>query len=154
MAEELEARIRELEKRLTDRQRLFVREYMVDLCGTRAAIRAGYDEKTAASRASRLLRMPAVKEYRDALLQERFEAIGVTRQNLAAEVWKLYERCTQQTPVKVWDSKRHEYVFAGLWEFDARGALKALQMLWNMLPEMQKDGEDEAGSYEDLLGEE
>lgn len=34
-------------KQLTDKQRIFVREYLVDLNATQAAIRAGYSEKTA-----------------------------------------------------------------------------------------------------------
>ena len=34
---------------LTDKQQAFVREYLVDLNATQAAIRAGYSAKTAAS---------------------------------------------------------------------------------------------------------
>jgi hypothetical protein len=40
---------------LTDKQRRFVDEYLIDLNATQAAIRAGYSEKTAAEQASRLL---------------------------------------------------------------------------------------------------
>ena len=40
---------------LTSKQERFVAEYLVDLNATRAAIRAGYSEKTAAEQASRLL---------------------------------------------------------------------------------------------------
>ena len=141
----------ELGKKLTDRERAFVREYLVDLNGTRAAIRAHYAEKSAASQASRLLRKPEVQAYRDALLQEQFDAIGITQHSIAAEVWKIFERCTQQTPVKIWDSTKHEYVFAGVWEFDVKGALKALDMLRQMLPEMKRDGDTGEGGLEELL---
>lgn len=41
---------------LTDKQRRFVDEYLVDLNATQAAIRAGYSAKTAYSQAERLLR--------------------------------------------------------------------------------------------------
>ncbi|MFY1885184.1 terminase small subunit [Achromobacter xylosoxidans] len=41
---------------LTDKQRRFVDEYLVDLNATQAAIRAGYSKKTAYSQAERLLR--------------------------------------------------------------------------------------------------
>ena len=53
-------------KPITDKQKRFVREWLVDMNGTRAAIRAGYSEKSAAQTASRLMKDPAVREYRDA----------------------------------------------------------------------------------------
>lgn len=143
--------VEKLGEALKERERLFVREYLVDLNGTRAAIRAGYSEKSAASQASRLLRKPEVRAYRDALLKEQFDAIGVTKHSIAAEIWKIYERCTQQRPVQIWDSVKHKYVFAGLWEFDVKGALKALDMLRQMLPEMVSDEDDDAGGYEQML---
>ena len=46
---------------LTPKQDRFCREYMVDLCATQAAIRAGYSEKTAYSQGGRLLRNVEVK---------------------------------------------------------------------------------------------
>lgn len=140
----------ELGKKLNDRERAFVKEYLIDLNGTKAAIRAHYAEKNAASQASRLLKKPEIQAYRDALLQEQFDAIGITKHCIAAEVWKIFERCTQQRPVQLWDSEKHKYVFAGLWEFDVKGALKALDMLRQMLPEMKQD-EDAGGSLEDML---
>ena len=140
----------ELGKKLKPRERAFVKEYLVDLNGTKAAIRAHYAEKNAASQASRLLKKPEIQAYRDALLQEQFDAIGITQHCIAAEVWKIFERCTQQRPVEIWDSTKHKYVFAGLWEFDVKGALKALDMLRQMLPEMKQD-EDAGGSLEDML---
>lgn len=49
-------------KILTPKQRRFVAEYLVDLNGTKAAIRAGYSKKTAYSIGSENLRKPEVKE--------------------------------------------------------------------------------------------
>ena len=42
--------------KLTDKQTAFVREYLVDLNATQAAIRAGYSERTAYSVGQRLLK--------------------------------------------------------------------------------------------------
>lgn len=42
--------------RLTNKQAAFVREYLIDLNATQAAIRAGYSEKTAYSQGQRLLK--------------------------------------------------------------------------------------------------
>lgn len=47
---------------MNERRARFVREYLTDGNGTRAAMRAGYAERTAATTASRLLRNAEVQE--------------------------------------------------------------------------------------------
>jgi phage terminase small subunit len=47
-------------KRLTPKQQRFVREYLIDLNATQAAIRAGYSEKTAYSIGNENLRKPEI----------------------------------------------------------------------------------------------
>lgn len=143
----------ENEKReISEKQKRFVREWLIDMNGTRAAIRAGYSEKSAAQTANRLMKMPEVRQYRDALLQEEFEALGVTRHSLATELWRLYQRCTQATPVKVWDSAAHEYIDGGEWQFDSKGAAKVAGMLLGLLDKLD-GGKEEAGEggYEAAL---
>ncbi len=51
-----------VEKPLNDRERLFCAEYLTDLNGQNAAIRAGYSPKSAAVTASRLLIKAKIKE--------------------------------------------------------------------------------------------
>lgn len=142
----------ELGRKLRPRERQFVREYLRDLNGTAAAIRTGYSEKSAASQASRLLRKPEVRDYRDALLQEQFDAIGVTKHSLAAAVWEVYQRCMEKKPVLEWDTVARAWVESGLWQMDSKGALRALDLLSKMLPGLRQ--EDDGGSYEDFLDEE
>lgn len=48
--------------KLTDKQKRFIEEYLVDLNGKQAAIRAGYSEATAEQQASRLLSYVKVQE--------------------------------------------------------------------------------------------
>ncbi len=48
--------------KLTDKQKAFVREYLVDSNATQAAIRAGYSAKTAQEQSSRLLSKVMVRE--------------------------------------------------------------------------------------------
>lgn len=142
----------EVKKAITDKQKRFVREWLVDMNGTRAAIRAGYSEKSAAQTASRLMRDPAVRAYRDALLKEEFDSLGLTRHSLAVEVWRVYERCAAATPVLQWDSNLREYIESGDWQFDAKGCLKALGMLNGMLERMERsEDEDDADSYEEMI---
>lgn len=48
---------------MTAKQQRFCDEYLIDLDGTKAAIRAGYSPKTAAAIASENLTKPKIKEY-------------------------------------------------------------------------------------------
>ena len=149
--DDLQARIAAAARPLTDRQRAFVLEYLRDLNGTQAAIRAGYAEDRAASTASRLLRKPEIRAFRDVLMEERFEAVGITRYNLVLCVWEQYLRCCQKEPVMEWDSEAHAWVHKGQWTYNVKGALKALEMLWKMLPETAGKDDDTPAGLEALL---
>lgn len=63
--------------KLTDKQELFAREYLKDLNGTQAAIRAGYSEKTANEQASRLLANANVQKFVAELKTARVEQTGI-----------------------------------------------------------------------------
>lgn len=56
---------------LTDKQHLFCLSYLTDLNGTRAAIAAGYSERSAAEIASENLRKPNIRQFIDNHLRER-----------------------------------------------------------------------------------
>ena len=141
-----------MKKAIADKQKRFVREWLVDMNGTRAAVRAGYSEKSAAQTASRLMKDPAVRAYRDELLKEEFDSLGLTRHSLAVEVWRVYERCAAATPVLQWDSQLREYIESGEWQFDAKGCLKALGMLHDMIERMEhSEEEDDTTGYEEMI---
>ena len=55
---------------MTNRQKRFCDEYLIDMNATQAAIRAGYSEKTAKSIASEYLTKPDIKAY----IAERMES--------------------------------------------------------------------------------
>ncbi|HHH0240812.1 TPA: terminase small subunit [Yersinia enterocolitica] len=63
--------------KLTDKQELFAREYIVDLNATQAAIRAGYSAKTANEQASRLLANVNVQNFVAHLKSQRCEEVGI-----------------------------------------------------------------------------
>jgi len=52
------------------RQKRFCDEYLIDLNATKAAIRAGYSEKTAGSIGNENLNKPEIKSYIDAQLEK------------------------------------------------------------------------------------
>jgi phage terminase small subunit len=55
---------------MTERQKRFCEEYLIDCNGTQAAIRAGYSEKTATKIAAENLTKPDIREYIDEKLAE------------------------------------------------------------------------------------
>lgn len=138
----------ELEKLLTDRQALFVFEYLRDLNGTKAAERAGYEPKSAASQAWKLLRRPEVKEYRDRKVREIFESKGITPEFVQLGCFEIYCRCMEKEPVLEWDSAAKEWTPSGTWQFDAKGALRALDQMATLLgmkrPEAEKQQAQES----------
>ena len=55
---------------MTERQKRFCEEYLIDCNGTQAAIKAGYSEKTATKIAAENLTKPDIREYIDEKLAE------------------------------------------------------------------------------------
>ena len=73
----------------TDRQALFVREYLVDLNATQAAIRAGYAPGSAGQRGWALRRHPGVAGRIEAAMADRAEAVGITAERVLCELARL-----------------------------------------------------------------
>jgi len=63
-------------KRLTNKQRIFIDEYLRSFNATRAAIKAGYSEKTAFSIGWENLRKPEIKAEIDAVLEKMHMSAG------------------------------------------------------------------------------
>lgn len=136
---------------LTAKQKRFVQEWMVDLCGTRAAVRAGYSEKSAANTASRLMKDPDVQAYRNELLKAKFDELGITRHSLAVEVYEMMQKCKGGTPHMVWNSDTKTYEPDGTWEQNEKGLYKGAELLSRLLDKMDGAAEDEGADYETML---
>lgn len=65
---------------MTDKQELFIREYLIDFNATRAAKKAGYSEKTAYSQGQRLLKNVEVKNKITSLKKERISDLIATKE--------------------------------------------------------------------------
>lgn len=64
---------------LTQKQKIFVQEYLVDLNATQAAIRAGYSSKRASELGYQLLQKTTVQEAIQEAMQDRQERTEVTQ---------------------------------------------------------------------------
>lgn len=127
----------EIRAYLDDREIRFAEEYLVDLNGTQAAIRAGYKAGTnnasAAVQASRLLHDARVRAYRSALIRESVDDMCLSRESLVLKLMEIYRRCMAAEPVMVWDSAEKAWKESGVWQFDAKGAMKALEQLGKLM---------------------
>lgn len=139
------------EKRLGEKQKRFVREWLIDMNGTRAAVRAGYSEKSAANTASRLMKDPDVQAYRNELLKAKFDELGITRHSLAVEVYEMMQKCKGGTPHMVWNSDTKTYEPDGTWEQNEKGLYKGAELLSRLLDKMDGAAEDEGADYETML---
>ena len=109
---------------LNDKQKQFCEEYIIDLNGTQAAIRAGYSAKTANEQAAQLLAKLSIQEYICELKNKRSERVKYSQDELMRDILEVKNRCMQANPVL--DKEGNE---TGIWKFDSNGANKALDML-------------------------
>lgn len=71
---------------LTPRQKIFVREYLIDLNATQAAIRAGYSAKTAQEQSSRLLSNAMVAKAVQLGMDKRAEKLSLTAEDVLRDI--------------------------------------------------------------------
>jgi phage terminase small subunit len=76
-------------RELSDQRQRFVDEYLIDLNGTQAAIRAGYSVKTAQEQSSRLLSNVMVQEAISKTMAERSKRTGVNQDRVVLELAKV-----------------------------------------------------------------
>lgn len=121
-------------RQLTPRQAAFIREYLVDLNATQAAIRAGYSARTARAQGHRLLTDADIRQAITEAQEQRSERTGITADYVLSNIKEVAERCMQRAPVMV-RGKGGQWVQATdeegrhVWRFDSRGAVAALDLL-------------------------
>lgn len=116
--------------KLTDKQAAFVREYLVDMNATQAAIRAGYSGKSAARIGVELLNKTHIAQAVGAAQAKRARRVEVTQDYVISNLVEIVERTMQRAPVT--DRKGGQVTDEdgrAVWCFDAKGANKALELL-------------------------
>lgn len=76
-------------RQLSEQRQRFVDEYLIDLNGTQAAIRAGYSVKTAQEQSSRLLSNVMVQEAISKAMAERSKRTGINQDRVVLELAKM-----------------------------------------------------------------
>ena len=75
--------------KLTKKQELFVKEYLIDLNATQAAIRAGYSKKTSYSIGEENLKKPVIAAAIQEAMNNRATRIEITADRVLEEIAKL-----------------------------------------------------------------
>jgi phage terminase small subunit len=109
---------------LTPKQDMFVREYLIDLNATQAAIRAGYSAKTAEEQGYQLLRKTSVAAAIQAGMDARAAKVGIDGEYVLNGIVKLIERCEQAVPVLDNEGKP-----TGEWRFEGNTAMRGYELL-------------------------
>ena len=116
--------------KLTDKQKEFVRQYLVDLNATQAAVRAGYSVKTAYRQGADLLQKTSIREAIEKAQAKRARRVEVTQDYVLSNLVEVVERTMQRAPVT---NRKGEQVTdeegRAVWTFDAKGANRALELL-------------------------
>ena len=114
--------------KLTAKQELFIKEYLVDLNATQAAIRAGYSEKTAQVIGAENLSKPIIAEALAEHTKKRTQKVDITVDYVLTTIKNTIERCAQAEPV--YD---RQGVPTGEYQFDSGAVLKGTELLGKYL---------------------
>ena len=115
---------------LTPKQAAFVREYMIDLNATQAAIRAGYSEKTANRIGAENLSKPVIQEAIQQRHKAAEEKCAVTVEWILSEIAKI----AQDEEVKTADRLKALELLGkhlGLWEKRQEDREHVVHVLFN-----------------------
>lgn len=119
---------------MTAKQLMFVKEYLVDLNATQAAIRAGYSEKTAGAVGAENLTKPEIAVAVQEAMGKRAERVEVDSDYVLKTIIDTVERCKQSRPVL---DRKGEPIFvetedgalAPAYTFDSSAVLKGCELL-------------------------
>jgi len=120
--------------KLTPKQQLFVKEYLIDLNATQAAIRAGYSKKNADKIGPELIGKTRIQAALQKEMDKRAERTGITADYVLNTIYETVERCRQAYPVL---DRRGNQVYAETpdgkmlpaYTFDSKGVLKGCELL-------------------------
>lgn len=118
---------------LTKKERIFCEEFFRTGKKELSAKKAGYSSKSVAQTAERLLKKEKILEYILKLQEQDLKEKAVNNNWAVLRAIEVYERCMAATPVTKWDSKERCLIETGEYTFDCKEALKALEMIKNLL---------------------
>ena len=116
----------ELENKKHER---FAQEYILDYNATAAALRTGYKESNARQQGSSLITNPNISARVRELQQEQAKRLAISADMVLVEALKVYRSCLSPTPCLQRNEKTGKYEHVGVYAFDSKGAMRALELL-------------------------
>lgn len=111
-------------EKLTSKQELFCREYLVDLNATQAAIRAGYNPNSAKQIATENLSKPYLANFIAELKAERAAKVDISAAWVLKKLVALHDKCMEAETVQ--DSAGVDMGYA---KFNPSSAAKSLELI-------------------------
>lgn len=120
--------------KLTDKQKRFIEEYLIDLNATQAAIRAGYSERTAYSIGEENLKKPEIKRAIDEAQLNRSNRVQITQDDVIRMLIENIEKSSGVKQVVITQTRKSEdgeYVGDDVAQFvyEPSSVNKALELL-------------------------
>lgn len=94
---------------LNDKQKMFCLEYLKDLNGTQAAIRAGYSKNTANEQASRMLTNVNIQEFLTKLMEDKKNSLIAEQDEVLETLTRILRREETDTVVVTLKSHKTHY---------------------------------------------
>ena len=119
--------------KLTDKQKRFVSEYLIDLNATQAAIRAGYSAKTAGRIGGENVQKPEIQKAISEAMSKQQERTELTADEVIADLREVRDICMGRKKIRVIEVAKYEgeintsEIEAKM--IDPAGANKALELL-------------------------
>jgi phage terminase small subunit len=108
----------------TNKQKAFVREYVIDLNATQGAIRAGYKPRRAKETGYKLTHNSALKGLIQQKLTAREKKTGIDAEFVLTSLKSIANKCMQLEPVLDKDGNN-----IGEYRFNSTGSIRALELL-------------------------
>lgn len=99
-----------MERKLTDKQELFAKEYLIDLNATQAAIRAGYSKKTAKEQGHRLLTNAHISALIQQDVDERAEKLEIDAEFVLKGILRVTQECEKENAYPVAALRGYELI--------------------------------------------
>ena len=92
----MEAQGAETMKKLTPKERLFCREYLIDYNASRAMVACGYASKNSNNTGHKMLAKDHIRAYVDKMQHEREETVAIDAAWVLKEAELMYHKCADQ----------------------------------------------------------
>jgi phage terminase small subunit len=111
------------EKKLTPKEKMFVKEYLIDLNASQACLRAGYQTKNPDVYSNTLMVKVGIKAAIQNEIAKREKRLEINADYVLTTIRDTVERCRQAEPVMDKDGPTGEY------KFDSMAVMKGCELL-------------------------